>query len=101
MFILNCDQKSNSSHCVADRRPLCLVVMICDHKSNLPRSVARSSYYATFYRGSVRPNGIDVSKYTTTDKLKVMDRGHNPFQALMNNDTLRNVMCLKPAVKVT
>ena len=30
-----------------------------------------------------------------------MDRAHNPFHALMNNDTLRNVMCLKPAVKVT
>ena len=30
-----------------------------------------------------------------------MDRAYYPFQALMNNDTLRNVMCLKPSVKVT
>ena len=58
-------------------------------------------YAKPFYRGSVRPNGIGASKYTTTDKLKVMDRAHYPCQALMNNDTLRNVMCLKPSVKVT
>ena len=89
-----CDHKLNSSSCVA-RRPFCHVVMICHQKSNLPSSVARSSSLHTvnarFYRGSVWRNGIGVRKYTITE---VIDRAPNPFQALMNNITPWDVMCL-------
>ena len=82
MFILICDQQSNSSSCVV-RRPLCLVVL-CTVIITLRFTGDQ------YWRKQI---------YIITDKLKVMDRARNPFQALMNNNDTFKCDVLKTSCK--